>query len=77
MVDSYADGPLTFSVDSCSGRINEEQLEAAIPGFPAQTEFEWYGPADSGFQSLIEPARLEIERIIKQQGMSFRVHAEH
>jgi hypothetical protein len=74
---SSADGPLLFSVDSCSGRINVAQLEAAIPGFPAQTEFEWYGSANSGLQSVIEPARIEIERIIKQQGMSFHIHTDN
>jgi hypothetical protein len=75
-VASYADGPLLFSVDSCFGRINVAQLEAAIPGFPAQTEFEWHGSANPGLQSVIEPARIAIERIIKQQGMSFRMHSD-
>jgi len=65
---------LIFSVDFCSGSLSVEQLNAAIPDFPTGTEFEWYGPADPALQSLIESVRLDVERTIKQNDMSFHVH---
>ena len=61
-------------MDFCSGSLSVEQLNAAIPDFPTGTEFEWYGPADPALQSLIESVRLDVERTVKQNDMSFHVH---
>ena len=66
------EGP-TFLVDFCAGSLSMEQLIAAIPDFPTGTEFEWHGPTDRALQSLLESVRLDVERIVKQQDMSFRV----
>lgn len=64
---------LLFSVDSCSGRMTLEELEKAILRFPARTAFEWHDPANPQRRALIDAKRLEIERLVKQQGMSFHV----
>lgn len=64
------EGP-TFSVDFCSGSLSSEQLIAAIPDFPAGTEFEWHGPTDRALQSLLESVRLDVEQTVKQHDMSF------
>jgi hypothetical protein len=64
------EGP-TFSVVYCSGSLSSEQLIAAIPDFPAGTEFEWHGPTDPALQSLFESVRLDVERTAKEHDMSF------
>lgn len=66
---------LLFSVDSCSGRISLEDLAKAIPRFPIQTVFEWHSQANPQRRALADPPRLEIERIVKAQGMSLRVYS--
>ena len=64
-------GRPTFFVDFCPGTLSLEQLIAAIPEFPAGTDFEWHGPTDRALQSLLESVRLDVERTVKQHDMSF------
>jgi hypothetical protein len=66
-----------LDVDSCPGSIKMEQLIGAIPRFPEETQFEWNGPADPFLESFVAPVRVEIERAIKQNGMSFHVHGKN
>ena len=65
-----------FTMDFCRGVLSLEQIRAAIPGFPRQTEFEWRGSPDPALESWLAPMRAEIERFIRQQGMSLRVQGK-
>lgn len=65
-----------FIVDSCAGVLSFEEVKDAIPSFSRQTEFEWHGSPDTVLESWLAPMRAEIERLIRQQGMSLRVQGK-